>query len=89
MCSTLSQLVPTDGLIRRHSHLKTGRYHQHLKDHLDLDMSALDYMMQCYPEEKEVEQMRKSLGLYALTGKQQVGHIATTNPCNCILDQRV
>lgn len=35
-------------------------------------MSALDYMMQCYPEEKEVEQMRKSLGLYALTGKQQV-----------------
>ena len=68
------QLVPTDGLIRRHAHLKTGRYHQHLKDHLDLDMSALDYMMKCYPEEKELEQMRRSLGRYGLTGKQQVTH---------------
>jgi len=52
--------------------LKTGRYHQHLKDYLDLDDSALKYMMKCYPEEKEEEQMRRSLGRYGLTGKQQV-----------------
>ena len=45
---------------------------QHLKDYLDLDMSALNYMMKCYPEEKEVEQMRRSLGRYGLTGQQQV-----------------
>ena len=25
------ELVPTDGIIRRHAHLKVGRYHQHLK----------------------------------------------------------
>ena len=45
---------------------------QHLKDYLDLDQSALKYMMKCYPEEKEEEQMRRSLGKYGLTGKQQV-----------------
>ena len=66
------ELVPTDGIIRRHAHLKMGRYHQHLKDHLDLDESALNYMLKCYPEEKEEEQMRRILGRYGLTGKQQV-----------------
>ena len=45
---------------------------QHLKDYLDLEQSALKYMMRCYPEEKEEEQMRRSLGRYGLTGKQQV-----------------
>ena len=65
-------LVPTDGIIRKHAHLKMGRYHQHLKDHLDLDASALEYMMTAYPEEKEEEHMRKNLGRYGLTGKQQV-----------------
>ena len=45
---------------------------QHLKDYLDLELSALTYMMKCYPEEKDEEQMRRSLGRYGLTGKQQV-----------------
>lgn len=67
-------LIPTDGLIRRHSHLKIGRYHQHLGDQLDLDMTALDYMMKCYPEVKEREEMRKIIGRYGLTGMQQVGY---------------
>jgi len=39
---------------------------------LDLNESALRYMMQCYPEEKDEEQMRRALGRYGLTGKQQV-----------------
>ena len=47
---------------------------QHLKDYLDLDMSALKYMLKCYPEEKDEEQMRRSIGKYGLTGKQQVLH---------------
>lgn len=66
------ELVPTDGLIRRNSHLKFGRYHQHLGDQLDLDMSALDYMLKCYPEIKEREEMRKIVGRFGLTGMQQV-----------------
>lgn len=40
---------------------------------LELDMSALAFMMKCFPEIKEVEDMRKSIGRYGLTGKQQVG----------------
>ena len=36
-------------------------------------MSALAFMMKCFPEIKEVEDMRKSIGRYGLTGKQQVG----------------
>lgn len=87
--STLLKLIdgelnPTDGIIRRHAHLKTGRYHQHLTDYLDLDESAMSYMMKCYPEEKEVEQMRRSLGRYGLTGKQQVRsllHMIQTPKC--------
>jgi ATP-binding cassette subfamily F protein 2 len=66
------ELVPSDGLIRRHSHLKFGRYHQHLGDQLELDMSALDYMLKCYPEIKEREEMRKIIGRFGLTGMQQV-----------------
>lgn len=66
------ELIPTDGLIRRHSHLKIGRYHQHLADQLDLNLSALEYMMKCYPEVKEKEEMRKIIGRYGLTGQQQI-----------------
>ncbi|XP_041365113.1 ATP-binding cassette sub-family F member 2-like [Gigantopelta aegis] len=74
--STLLKLItgelhPTDGLIRRHSHLKIGRYHQHLQDQLDLEVSALDYMMKCYPEIKEREEMRRIIGRYGLSGLQQ------------------
>ncbi|XP_059174746.1 ATP-binding cassette sub-family F member 2-like [Physella acuta] len=66
------ELIPTDGLIRRHSHLKIGRYHQHLGDQLDLNLSALEYMMKCYPDVKEKEEMRKIIGRFGLTGMQQV-----------------
>ncbi|XP_073237050.1 ATP-binding cassette sub-family F member 2-like [Porites lutea] len=65
-------LTPSDGLIRRHNHLKICRYHQHLQDMLELDQSALEFMMKCFPHIKEVEDMRKSIGRYGLTGKQQI-----------------
>lgn len=38
-----------------------------------MDLSPLEYMMKCYPAIKEIEQMRKVIGRYGLTGKQQVG----------------
>ncbi|EDV26236.1 ATP-binding cassette sub-family F member 2 [Trichoplax sp. H2] len=66
------ELSPTEGLIRKHGHLRIGRYHQHLKDHLDLDLSAVKFLMKCFPEIKEVEEMRRALGRYGLTGKQQM-----------------
>lgn len=63
--------VPTDGRVKRHQHLKFGRFHQHLHEILDMEMNALFWMMKIFPEEKEIEQMRKFLGRYGLTGKQQ------------------
>jgi len=66
------QLNPTDGVVRRNSHLKIGRYHQHLAEELDLNMSALDYMMKEYPEIREVEEMRRIIGRYGLSGRNQM-----------------
>lgn len=66
------ELVPTNGMIRKNSHLRFARYHQHLHELLDLDISPLDYMMKAFPEIKEREEMRKIIGRYGLTGRQQV-----------------
>ncbi|XP_050388520.2 ATP-binding cassette sub-family F member 2 [Patella vulgata] len=68
----VGDLVPSDGLIRRHSHLRIARYHQHLQDQLNLDMSALEWMMAQFPEVTEREEMRKIVGRYGLSGPQQV-----------------
>ncbi|WAQ94961.1 ABCF2-like protein [Mya arenaria] len=68
----VGDLVPTDGLIRRHSHLKIGRYHQHLHEILDMESTALDWMMLKFPAIKEREEMRKIIGRYGLSGQQQV-----------------
>jgi len=65
------ELTPEDGRVRKHQHLKFGRYHQHLHEILDMEMSALKWMLRTFPEEKEEERMRKFLGRYGLTGKQQ------------------
>lgn len=65
-------LVPTSGMIRKNSHLRIARYHQHLHELLDMDMSPLDYMLKSFPEVVEREEMRKIIGRYGLTGRQQV-----------------
>ena len=45
---------------------------QHLHELLNLDISALEYMMNSFPEIKEKEEMRKIIGRFGLTGRQQV-----------------
>lgn len=65
------ELVPLDGMVRRHNHLRIAQYHQHLAEKLDLEMSALLYMMREYPGNEE-EKMRASIGRFGLTGKAQV-----------------
>lgn len=67
----VGELSPTEGTVGKHQHLKIGRYHQHLQDMLDLDLSAMEWMFHCFPKEKEEEAMRRYLGQYGLTGKQQ------------------
>jgi len=68
-------LIPTEGMVRRNNHLKMGRYHQHLHELLEMDMSPLDYMLKKFPEVKERDEMRKIIGRYGLTGKQQTAPI--------------
>merc|ERR1712083_751057 len=69
------ELVPTEGMIRRNNHLKLGRYHQHLHELLEMDLSPLDYMMKQFPEFKERDEMRKVIGRYGITGKAQTSPI--------------
>ena len=59
-------------MIRKNSHLRIARYHQHLHELLDLDVSPLQYMLKSFPDVKEPEEMRKIIGRYGLTGRQQV-----------------
>jgi ATP-binding cassette subfamily F protein 2 len=66
------EIVPTSGMIRCNPHLKIARYNQHLHELLDMEISPLDYMLKSFPEVKEKEEMRKIIGRYGLTGRQQV-----------------
>ena len=66
------ECIPSEGQVRRHSHLKIGRYNQHLVDILDMDMSPLDFLMKMFPEVKERDDMRKMVGRYGITGKHQL-----------------
>merc|ERR1712079_578316 len=54
-------LIPTEGMVRRNNHLKFGRYHQHLHELLEMDLSPLDYMMKQFPEVKERDEMRRTM----------------------------
>jgi hypothetical protein len=69
----LGDLQPTDGAVRRHSHLKLALYHQHLAEILDLELSPLEFMQREFPDDfVEIEKARSAVGRYGLTGKQQV-----------------
>ncbi|VFQ71529.1 unnamed protein product [Cuscuta campestris] len=67
----VGDLTPLDGMVKRHNHLKIAQYHQHLAEKLDMDLSALQYMIQEYPGNEE-EKMRAAIGRFGLTGKAQV-----------------
>merc|ERR1719322_478227 len=68
-------LIPSEGMIRRHNHLKIARYHQHLHELLEMDLSPLDYMLKKFPAIKERDEMRKVIGRYGITGKAQTAPI--------------
>ncbi|KAG4988974.1 hypothetical protein JHK85_031957 [Glycine max] len=64
-------LMPSDGMVRRHNHLRIAQYHQHLAEKLDMEMSALQFMIKEYPGNEE-EKMRAAIGKFGLSGKAQV-----------------
>lgn len=66
------ELQPTKGSIRPHSHLKIAKFTQHFEDVLDLEKSALSFIMELYPKEfSKVEPARSWLGRYGCVDKQQ------------------
>jgi len=67
----LGDLEPTDGIIRRHSHCKMGHYHQHLAENLNMDLNPIEFMQHKFPHMKEIDQIRKMIGRYGITGIQQ------------------
>jgi ATP-binding cassette subfamily F protein 2 len=73
----VNELEPTKGQLRRHLDLKLGRYHQHSTDLLDPDKTVLDFMIDYYPHKKmEVEEWRKAIGRYGISGKLQTTKIS-------------
>jgi ATP-binding cassette subfamily F protein 2 len=69
----VGELIPTKGQVRRHGHLRIARFHQHLEDQLDFELNGIEFMQREYPEQlKEVDDARRALGRYGLSGKQQV-----------------
>jgi len=77
--STLLKLIcgdlsPTVGYIKKHLHLSIGRYHQHSTDQLDNNMTVLDFFESYFSRKgvkKEVEEWRKHIGRYGITGSDQ------------------
>jgi ATP-binding cassette subfamily F protein 2 len=68
------ELVPTDGAVSRHHHLRIARFHQHLADQLDVTLSPLEYMIQQFPErlaEISEKGFRTMIGRFGITGKEQ------------------
>jgi len=46
----IGELMPTEGSISRHSHLRFSYYNQHSEDQLELDLSPIDFMTKKIPE---------------------------------------
>eukprot|EP01129_Flabellula_baltica_P004816 TRINITY_DN1711_c0_g1_i1.p1 TRINITY_DN1711_c0_g1~~TRINITY_DN1711_c0_g1_i1.p1 ORF type:complete len:583 (+),score=145.89 TRINITY_DN1711_c0_g1_i1:102-1850(+) len=66
------ELVPTEGMVRAHTHLRIARYHQHSHEEMDLSISALRYMVNQFPDlENKVEAMRRQIGKFGITGDYQ------------------
>jgi len=80
--STLLKLMvgavqPTTGMVRRHHKLRIGWFHQHLAEQLDLDLTPIEFMQKQFPAEVEVESVRRIIGRYGITGKDQTMQIGT------------
>lgn len=72
----LNELDATEGQLRKHLDVKIGKYSQHSTDQLDGEKEVLQFMIDYYPHVKmEVEDWRKAIGRYGISGKQQTTQI--------------
>ncbi|KAI1746111.1 ABC transporter ATP-binding protein ARB1 [Xylaria scruposa] len=81
--STLLRLMtgkisPTDGAVKRHTHLKLGMYSQHSAEQLDLTKSALDFVRDKFSEKsQDYQYWRQCLGRYGVSGTVQTSIMGT------------
>ena len=69
-------LQPTRGDIKKHTHLRIAKYHQHSTDQLDMEATPLEYMAASFPENKmEIEGWRRNVGRFGVTGPMQTAPI--------------
>jgi len=78
----LKQLQPSKGVVVANGHLRIGHFHQHLAESLPADKSALEYLLQEFPDEYDhnsagIEVFRTRLGPYGLSGNIQTAQIGT------------
>ena len=67
-----NELLPTNGQVKPHAHLRIARYTQHFVDTLDLERTPLDYFGTLPPLKDEPEQsLRQYLGRFGVTGDFQ------------------
>lgn len=85
------ELTATNGVIKRHSHLSIGRYHQHSVDQLDLNLTVLEFFRHTFPNgptfKRDEEEWRAYIGRYGISGKMQttkIGMLSEGQRCRII-----
>jgi len=69
-------LVPTDGMVRKHHHLRLVTFNQHFVDQLGFDETPLSYILREFPldhsgQPNSVENARSTVGRFGITGADQ------------------
>lgn len=76
------KLEPLDGFVDRNRHARIALFTQHHMDQLDLNMSAVEYLLHRFAKELEetpdrVQYVRRKIGRFGITGDMQNRKIKT------------
>lgn len=72
----LGELTPTRGLVRPHTHVSFGRYHQHSAEVLDDSMTPLDFMDTTFADLNwDDRKWRQQVGRFGISGRYQTAPI--------------
>ena len=67
-------LMPQQGAIRPHPHLRMARYTQHFVDTLDMNRTPLDFFGSMRPDDSEAK-LRRYLGRFGVSGADQTAEM--------------